>query len=87
MHQIERENVRNLNIATDVFIAIFSFLTRRQLANSLQLVSRQINWIIERYFQAHPKLVFRQFYLGSSDRSEGDEKNGMVCSNFNLSVK
>ena len=74
MHKTITESERKnfvVDIATDTFIAIFSFLTRRELGNSMELVCRRINLIIERNFQIYPKLVFRQFHARSSKMEDG----------------
>ena len=43
MHKTMKESERKnfvVDIATDTFIAIFSFLTRRELGNSMEKISR-----------------------------------------------
>ena len=50
MKESERKNFV-VDIATDTFIAIFSFLTRRELGNSMELVCRRINLIKNETFR------------------------------------
>ena len=68
-----------IDISADVFIGIFCFMTRIELANSLQLVCRRINQIIERNFNVHPKLIFRQLYPYYSQPFENLQEEDEVC--------